>query len=54
MQTLIITIKGQGKTCERIKPAFLAKAEKANPQISKERLFLINLFFKFEGVSVKG
>lgn len=43
-----------GQQCERYNLAPLQNKSIAQPSISKERMFLINLFFKFVGKLEKG
>jgi hypothetical protein len=54
LKALVLTVRRQGKSgCERFKPAFLASVEVETPQINKERMFLLNLFFKFIGLATR-
>lgn len=55
LSNLVVSVmRVDGQQCERYNLAPLQNRSIAQASINKERMFLVNLFFKFVGKSEKG
>lgn len=51
LHEFVLTFKRQGKGCQRFRLAMLEKVEVGSANLNKQRIILLNLFFKFLGES---
>lgn len=54
LHELVLTLKRQGRGCERFKLAMFDKMQLGSANMNKQRIILVNLFFKFLGESQRG